>query len=256
MRGTPSIGTVWLLSCGLAAAQVAEEKNPFTSPSDVASGAKIFRSHCAVCHGLEGRGGRGPGLATGSFRHASSDAALLRVISDGIRGTEMPGIFFSPNQLWQVVAYIRSLAAAGSRESVSANTASGAALFRGKGVCGQCHLVAGEGGRLGPPLDQVGRLRSADFLRASLLEPNRDLHSGYFGVRAVDRKGATFTGIRLNEDTYSLQMLDAKEHLLSLDKKDLTELKIEKKSSMPSYKGALTPSEIEDLVAYLVSLGR
>jgi len=50
--------------------------NPHTSPDDVAAGGRIFRSHCAVCHGPDGGGGRGSKLTRGEFRHATTDEGL------------------------------------------------------------------------------------------------------------------------------------------------------------------------------------
>src|SRR5262245_40936455 len=106
-------GLAWISSwLTVAAAQpedIAVTRNPFTSPADVSAGAKTFRSHCAPCHGLNGEGGRGPNLTTGVFFQGSSDLDLLNNISDGIAGTEMPGLFYSPDRVWQIVAFIRSL---------------------------------------------------------------------------------------------------------------------------------------------------
>jgi mono/diheme cytochrome c family protein len=73
-------------------------------------------------------------------------------------------------------------------------------------------------------------------------------------VRAVTRDGKVITGRRLNEDTYSVQMLDDKEQLVSLTKSDLREYEVLKTSKMPSYRDKLTIEEIADLVAYLASL--
>jgi mono/diheme cytochrome c family protein len=73
-------------------------------------------------------------------------------------------------------------------------------------------------------------------------------------VRAVTRDGRTITGRRLNEDTYSVQLIDAQEELVSLVKEDLREYEPIKKSPMPSYEGNLTREQMGDLVAYLASL--
>src|ERR1051325_1304532 len=105
---------VWLLCAGAAFAQQEEIKNPRTSPADVKQGEKTFRAHCSPCHGFKGEGGRGPNLATGEFFHGSSDAALLQNISFGIPGTEMPGLFYSSDRVWQIIAYLRSLNAGSS----------------------------------------------------------------------------------------------------------------------------------------------
>src|SRR6476646_10862636 len=99
--------TALLLFAGLSVAQVVRNKN--TSAEDVAAGAKTFHSHCSPCHGYAGEGGRGPNLAAGRFYHGSSDADLLKNISEGIPGTEMPGLFYNEDRIRQIIAYIRSL---------------------------------------------------------------------------------------------------------------------------------------------------
>src|SRR5580704_4723477 len=163
----------YLLLFGLVfAAQPADmQRNPHTSPADVAAGAKTFRQHCSPCHGLNGEGGRGPNLASGQFYHGSSDLDLLNNISDGIPGTEMPSLFYSPDRVWQVVAFIRSLNVGATAPAGDATR--GAALFRSQG-CPQCHRIHGEGGRLGPDLTYIGQLRSAGHLRQSVIDPNAD----------------------------------------------------------------------------------
>src|SRR5260370_37365524 len=143
-------------------------RNPRTTPDDIAAGAKTFRSHCAPCHGLKGEAGRGPNLASGRFYHGASDGDLLSNISEGIPGTEMPGLFYMEDRIWQISAYIRSLNA--SAERPAGNLARGLDLFRSKGCVG-CHRVNGEGGRLRPALSRIGKTRSLEHLRQSLGEP-------------------------------------------------------------------------------------
>lgn len=226
--------------------------NPRTSPDDVAAGAKTFRSHCAPCHGLHGEGGRGPNLRSGIFHHGGSDRDLLNHISDGIAGTEMPGIFYSPDRVWQVVAYVRSLhqgKSVGLRGDVSA----GARLFQRSG-CGNCHRVAGQGGRLGPDLTTIGATRSPEHLRESILDPNADVRERYWVASATDAAGKTYMGFLINEDTYTVQFIDFDEQLHSLSKSELSSYKVEKVSKMPSYKARLSATELDDLVAFLSSL--
>src|SRR5579885_2403773 len=154
-----------------AAATFAQEgkdvRNPRTSPADIAAGAKTFRSHCSPCHGIRGEGGRGPNLAAGRFYHGSSDAKLLYNISEGIPDTEMPGLFYSPDRVWQVIADIRSLHAPAA--APAGDVARGAGLFRSKG-CANCHRIRGVGGRLGPDLTYIGEIRSPDYLRESIVD--------------------------------------------------------------------------------------
>jgi len=253
---TELAGLIWvavtLVATAIQAEEIAVTRNPLTSPADVAAGAKTFRSHCASCHGLNGEGGRGPNLASGIFFHGSSDLDLLNNISDGLPGTEMPGLFYSPDRVWQVVAYIRSLNA-GTNAKPKGDVARGAELFKSKG-CYQCHRVNGEGGRLGPDLSDIGKTRSVEHLRAALVDPNADVRQRYWVVSFKDPSGKSQEGFLMNEDSYTVQFIDMSERLHSLSKSGLKEYKVEKTSRMPSLKDSLGGSELEQLVAYLSSL--
>src|SRR4051794_24401755 len=156
-----------LLLPGLLFAQ--ETRNPHTSPADIAAGAKTFHSHCSPCHGYQGDGGRGPNLAAGRFYHGSSDADLLKNISQGIPGTEMPGLFYNDDRVWQLAAFIRSVSANAAHPSGEENA--GARLFRSQG-CAGCHRISGEGGALGPDLSNIGAARTLDNLKQSILVPD------------------------------------------------------------------------------------
>jgi cytochrome c oxidase cbb3-type subunit 3 len=231
-------------------------RNPKTSPEDVAAGGRIFRSHCAECHGLHGEGGRGPDLTSGRFRHGESDAELLRTIMKGIPGSEMPGIYMEDHQVWQIVSYVRSLSARSEDRTVPGDHPGGERLFGDKGGCAACHMVNGAGGRLGPDLSDIGALRSLEHLRESLLEPNKRVGGAWWTFHLKTAAGERITGLRLNEDTYSIQILDQKGNLRSFLKAELSETRVSKESSMPAYGSTLTPGELDDLVAYLHSLRR
>ncbi|HKW99098.1 MAG TPA: c-type cytochrome [Bryobacteraceae bacterium] len=233
-------------------AQGSVMRNPRTSPGDIAAGAKTFRSHCAVCHGPNGEGGRGPRLASGVFYHGNSDQEILNNISNGIPGTEMPSMFYEEDRLWQVVAYIRSLSAASSAKG-SGDPGRGREIFLAKG-CMQCHRVNGEGGRLGPDLTDIGQRRAAAYLRESILDPSADVGERYWVVSFNDPSGKSHNGFVMNEDTYSVQFLDFNEQLQSFEKAGLKDYQVVKTSKMPSYKSVLSDQEVDDLVAWLSSL--
>jgi len=249
-------GLVWVVLTLAAAPTQAEEitatRNPLTSPGDVAAGAKTFRAHCATCHGVNGEGGRGPNLTSGIFFHGSSDLDLLNNISEGIEGTEMPGLFYSPDRVWQVVAFLRSLTV-GKSANPTADVARGAALFKIKG-CHQCHRVNGEGGRIGPDLSDIGKTRAVEHLRAALVDPQADVRQRYWVVSYRDESGKSQEGFLMNEDSYTVQFMDMSERLHSVGKSGLQDYKVEKTSRMPSLKDSLSSSELEQLVAYLSSL--
>jgi len=231
------------------------KRNPYASAEDVEHGKRLFRINCAVCHGPAGAGGRGANLAQAKLQRAPDDQALFLVIRQGIPGTEMPPGWWvlDDHEMWQVAAYVRSLGRV-APETVSGDTQAGSRLFRTAGCIG-CHQVAVGGGRVGPALTDIGSRRGASYLRAVLLDPASSLPEDFLQVQAVTADGKRVTGIRLNEDTWSIQIRDLSDHLLSFWKEDLASLEKQPgRSPMPNYRARLSDHELEDLVAYLVSL--
>ncbi len=168
----------------------------------------------------------------------------------------MPATGFPPEQIWQLVAFLRSLSGRESLQFAAGNPAKGKKLFYGKSGCSQCHWMNGRGGRWGPGLSDIGARRSSKHLRDSLLHPNAVVDPRYWQLKVVDQDGNVVLSFRLHEDTFSVRVLDMEENLRSLSKRNLRRIQISKKSSMPSYERILTESELNDLVAYLSSLGR
>ena len=250
---------VSLLLSGWAPAAVAQTtppKNPYTSQEDLDAGARLYRPLCAGCHGLDagGAAGEGPDIRTGSPGRRT-DAEVYDTIREGITGTSMPGWNFSEKERWQVVAYLQSLRETGGGEPAVGDPEAGAAVFRGEGGCKGCHSVDGQGGRRGPDLSDIGRKQSLEELENSVLRPNDKVSPAYWRIRASTKDGGTLTGRRLNEDTFSLQLLDSHEQLVSVMKSDLQGFELLKDSVMPSYEGKLSRRKIDDLVAYLATLG-
>ncbi len=245
--------SVWVSG---AAAQRTPSTNPYTTQEDLDAGARLYRPLCAGCHGFDagGAAAEGPDIRVGSPGRGT-DAEVYETIRDGIRGTSMPGWNFSEKERWQVVAYLQSLRRAAGAKQAAGDPQAGAALFRGEGGCRGCHAVDGQGGRRGPDLSTVGRGRSPEELEASILKPNGKVSPAYWHVRAWTADGGTLAGRRLNEDTFSLQLLDSDERLVSLLKSNLKKFELLKDSAMPSYEGKLSRQEIDDLVAYLATLG-
>ena len=252
----------------------AQEKNPYAGDSKIAKvGEYQFRLNCAFCHGLGARGGgRGPDL-TRAKRHGSSDAEIFHNIHDGIAGTAMPaatnggiGVGMSDEEIWQVVTYIRSVEVKAPAQRVG-NAAHGKELFNGAAGCSTCHMVEGKGGRLGPDLTSAGASRSTEYLVESLRNPSRRLAQGifeamkefpqeYVSVSVVTADGTKLSGVVLNEDQFTLQMLDTREQLHLFEKDKLRLLEKKRESAMPVYdQKTLSDKDLQDLIAYLQSLG-
>jgi putative heme-binding domain-containing protein len=245
-----------LLVFAIAPAQAQDSAvNPHNTPQDRAAGAKIFRSHCAPCHGSKATGGTGPNLTTGVFFHGGSDADLYRNISGGIPGTAMPDAFFDGTQIWQIVAFVRSLSESAVPEAVKGNAVHGRDLVREKG-CLACHLIRGDGGAKGPDLSLIGSQRSAAHLRESILDPNAKVPKEYWVAKVLTNDGASYAGFVMNQDTYAVQILDFSRGLTSVSRAQFKDFGIDRSSVMPSYKDKLSASELDDVVVYLLSLQR
>lgn len=221
----------------------------------LAQGKRLYVGHCAPCHGIEGVGGRGPGLNQPALRHVTDNQSLFRVIKFGIQGGEMPGAWqMTDREAWLVAGYVRSLGRTPVTK-LSGDPSRGKVIYETKGGCAVCHIVRGEGGNLGPDLTQVGSRRSPDYLREALIDPGAAAPEGYLVVSVTAQDGRKVRGVRANEDSFTIQLRDAGNRFHSFRKQELTELKKEfGVSTMPAYKTTLTAAEIDDLVAYLASL--
>jgi putative heme-binding domain-containing protein len=223
------------------------------SQAEIATGYRLYSATCVQCHGGNGDGISGVDLRRGVFRRAASDEDLARVITTGVPGTGMPPFKLEPAELTGVIAFIR----AGFDQTVSVRVgdpARGRTLFDGKGACATCHRVEGRGALSAPDLSGVGLVRTVGALQRSLIEPTTAMVPANRPVRIVTKSGDTIDGRRLNEDTYTVQLLDARGRLRSLPKSDIRTLAYATASPMPSYGSRLTPEEIADLVGYLASL--
>jgi putative heme-binding domain-containing protein len=221
---------------------------------DIEDGGRVFRTTCANCHGPDGDEVAGIDLGRGIFRRAKTDQDLTQIIRNGLPGTAMPASNMPEAQAEQIVAYLRSVAATKRSSSAAGNLERGKVVFDGKGACGTCHRVNGNGSRLGPDLSNVGQLRRSVELETSLLDPDAEILGTNRFYRVVTRDGVTTTGRLLNLDTFTVQLLDSKEQLRSFQKANLRDFGFVEKSPMPSYKDKLNAQELADVVSYLVSL--
>jgi putative heme-binding domain-containing protein len=225
------------------------------SPAEVAEGGRLFQASCARCHGADGDAVPGVNFGRGQFRRATTDDEIARIIMVGIPGTGMPPGNFSEFDAGRIVAYVRSMPAAPAASAGGpGDAARGKALVEGKGRCLTCHRVDGAGSQLGPDLNSVGPLRRTGELQRSLLDPDAEILDDNRFARVVTRGGDTITGRLLNHDSFTIQLFDEKERLLSFTKSELREYAILKSSPMPSYRERLTTEELADVVSYLRSL--
>jgi putative heme-binding domain-containing protein len=248
---------VWVTAAAHLSAQRGQAEHPGAaaySRVDIEAGARVYQGACVGCHGANGDQVGTVNLRGGRYRRAVSDQDLQRVITNGIPDGGMPAHKFTPPELAALVAYLRNMGTFDGRLTTLGDAANGRLVFDGKGGCARCHRVNGQGARVAPDLSEVGAQRTASALERSLLDPTAAMLPINRPIRIRTKDGRTISGRRLNEDTFTVQLIDDTESLLTFDKADLREYSILLKSPMPSYKSTLGQSEIADLVAFLVSL--
>ena len=252
----------------------AADRNPFAGdPKAAKAGEFEFRINCAFCHGLGARGGRGPDLTHAQKRHGSSDTDLFQNISNGIPGTAMPangtngqGVGMTDEEIWQIITYLRSIEVKAPSQPIG-NAIHGKQLFYGDANCSLCHMFEGKGGRVGPDLTGAGASRTVEALIESvrnpsqklawgLTEPTKEFAQEYETVTVVMPDGKQIKGVALNEDNFSLQVMDTNEKIHLLEKDKVGSIKKSRESLMPVYDNTLLSDEdLRDIIAYLQSVG-
>jgi cytochrome c oxidase cbb3-type subunit III len=253
-RFTLSLALLALAFGARGRAQLVQDHPGQYSQADIDIGARVYNTQCAQCHGPNGDQVSGIDLRRGQFRRASSDDDLARIISNGVPGTGMPPFALQPPEMIGVIAFIRAGFDPAVRPIKIGSAARGEPIVLGSGGCLACHRINDRGSRVGPDLSDIGAARNAEAIHRSLIDPTSGMMPINRPVRILMKDGRTISGRRLNEDTYTVQLIDEKEQLHSLSKSDMRTYVVETKSTMPSYAGRLTPEELSDVIAYLLTL--
>ncbi len=258
MRGSSRAAFVvagFVLAGGVLSPAGAQE-NPYDTVVDRTMGQRAFRAQCGRCHGRDARGNDETGAPDLTGRlDANTDQALFTVIREGIEGTAMIGISpgASDQTVWQIVAYLNAFGVDPSGYDLPGDVTRGRQVYDNQGTCGKCHKVQGEGGRLGPDLTDVGNQLDPVELRRALTDPDETVDPRWWTMRVTLADGSVVEGLRMNEDTFTLRIIDNDENLWQFVKNDVQSTARIKTSTMPAVQ-SLTVSELDDLVAYLFSL--
>jgi putative heme-binding domain-containing protein len=239
---------------GVLLAQDAAAKNPLEGNADaIRAGMGLFRARCADCHGMDGTGVRGPDI-TRVWVNGRTDDGLFKTVKGGVPGTEMPAnprIF--DHEAWQILAYLRTLAAAVPTETPRGNAENGEKIFRAQ--CAACHRVNGTGGRLGPDLSRVGVARSRDRLVLRIRRGIEEFAQGFEPVTLTPHVGQPIQGVKKNEDLFSVQIMDTRQRIQGYDKAKMKAVENGRRSAMPSFgPDRLSDPQLDDLVRYLQTL--
>jgi cytochrome c oxidase cbb3-type subunit III len=238
--------------------------HPKTTAETISAGKEIFSGTCANCHGIDGSGANGPNIR--GVGATLGPEGVYTTIRGGVIGTGMPSFAtLDDATVWKIVDYVMSL---GHEDAgvATGDAVKGKAVYDANG-CSTCHAIGARGGNLGPDLSRIGVQRSIVSLTKTLNDPGSNLpldtglqerstYTAYAVYHAVTKDGKSVEGMRVNEDSFTIQLRDANGKLHSVQKFDVQKIEAEPgKSFMPSYKEKLTTEQINDLVAYLSSLG-
>lgn len=264
MRSTAWIALLAVLSAASAGlAQAPQnpragiaEKNPFEgNPDAILAGMGGYRLRCADCHGADGKGVRGPDI-THVWASGRTDQGLFRIVRAGIAGTEMPAFpppRTSDREIWQMLAYLKTLAAPPPADPPRGNAENGARVFRTH--CASCHRVNAAGGRLGPDLSRIGAARSRDVLVARIRRGAEIFRPGFEPVTIIPAGGSPIVGVKKNEDLFSVQIMDTTERIQGYEKDKMKSVVNGTVSAMPTFgPDRLSDSDLDDLIRYLQTL--
>ena len=206
--------------------------------TDAAGGARLFTQNCSACHGDTAKGGRGPDLTSGQWKHGDTDDDIVRNTMRGIPGTQMPAIAVAEPDARKIVAFLRSLspdaaAAIGDQDS-------GKRLFFGTAQCSTCHMFGGRGDILGAELTRIrSRMRAPEIAKRMQAPIKR--------VTARPATGAAISGIQKNEDTFALHLMDDRRQWHFLNKQSLALIET---STVPH--PALSAKDRDDVLGFLL----
>jgi putative heme-binding domain-containing protein len=224
-------------------------------------GKAEFQRVCSSCHSVS--------IATGQrMDQAQWTGVVNEMVSRGAQGTQQ--------DLDNIIAYLTANYGPGKPAAVTPTPtptpapapkaltpamaplsepeiAKATGLIKASG-CLSCHRVGGVGSYVGPDLSDIGESRSAEDIQAALISPSKDVRPENRSVRLVTKDGKTVTGRILNQDGFSVQIIDSESQLRSFQKAGLREFTIVTANSMPSYASKMSAQDMTDVVHYLSSL--
>lgn len=225
----------------------------------LAAGRKSYEAHCAMCHGLDGRGGEhAPGIANSRPVREGSAKALSEIIEGGIPKAGMPSFRYLPGgEIGALVKYLRSMKGVATNATVKGDPERGERLFFGKAQCADCHMVAGKGGFIASDLSDFAIAHSPEKIREAIVRPNEAVPPGQQVISVETAAGERLSGLVRNEDNFSMQLqgIDGRFHLLM--KSQITKVESTGHSLMPAdYGTRLSSAELDDLVSFIARYGR
>ena len=256
MRPFVLVGVAAAIAGASLSAQDVPETNPFQGDSAaVLAGMGQFRQRCADCHGTDARGVRGPDI-TQVWSSGRTDRGLFNTVRRGVSNTEMPAFpapRTSDRDIWQILAYLRTIASPAPADPPTGDATNGALVFENN--CVGCHRVNAQGGRLGPDLSRIGSGRSREVLLSRIRTGIDDPRPGFQPVTITPESGPPIRGVKKNEDLFSVQIMDTRERIQGYERDKVRSVVDLRRSMMPVFgPERISDSDLNDLVRYLGTL--
>lgn len=244
-----------VMSAIASRAQQGDERD--AKPDNVA--ATLFANNCAGCHGGDGRGGeRGPNIATKREMVILSDAQLTAILNKGVLASGMPAFgALGDKKIMQLVSYLRELQGMGDsgEARLIGDVGEGEKIYFDN--CSRCHMVHGKGGFLGEDLSTYARGRSAEAIRAAILQPADSPGGADHIVEIQTAEGGSFRGLIRARDnfTFVLQDEDGGYHSIARDR--IQKMIINPQPLMPqNYGTKLDDKNLSNVIRYLQESAR
>jgi len=131
----------------------------------------------------------------------------------------------------------------------SADVSRGRAVF--KKTCAACHLLYGEGGKIGPDLTGSNRA-NLDYILLNSVDPSYDVPAAYRMVTIVTVSGRVVNGVIAEEDGTRVVLKTVEQPRLVIAKADIEDRVVSKKSMMPDGQfDKMSRQNVIDLIRYL-----
>ena len=131
----------------------------------------------------------------------------------------------------------------------AADASRGRAIFQK--TCAACHVLYGEGGKVGPELTGANRA-NLDYILLNSVYPSLDVPHAYRTVSVLTVDGRVVNGVLAEEDGTKIVLRTPEQPRVVIAKEDIDFRKISPQSMMPDGQlDAMKPQEVIDLVKYL-----